>query len=276
VLIVIDGLRRDTAQEHLTAPSRLIAAGRGLYLPMTSHMPTNSRPSYNTISTGVPSPQNGTIDNDDVRPVTIPSVWTVARSHGLTTAASAYFWWSELFNSLPFREERQIYTEDSDGGIQHGFFYPRASETDATVVAEAEILFNTYRPDLLLIHPSSTDYAGDYWGAGSVAYVENAKVVNVLMAALFESILRNRPETIVLVTSDHGMSDRGGHGWDAPELREVFFFALGDSVRSGRVSGADVANQSDATSLDVAPTILSLLGLPIPPGMKGSVVVAAD
>jgi bisphosphoglycerate-independent phosphoglycerate mutase (AlkP superfamily) len=72
------------------------------------------------------------------------------------------------------------------------------------------------------------------------------------------------------------MSDRGGHGWDAPELREVFFFALGDSVRSGRVSGADIANQSDATSLDVAPTILSLLGLPIPPGMKGSVLVAAD
>ena len=36
------------------ADANPVEAGRGGYMPMQSLLPTNSRPSYNTISTGIP------------------------------------------------------------------------------------------------------------------------------------------------------------------------------------------------------------------------------
>jgi predicted AlkP superfamily pyrophosphatase or phosphodiesterase len=269
-LLVIDGLRRDSAERFLTTPFQLVAEGRGGYLPMTSLMPTKSRPSYNTISTGVPSPQNGIAANDDVRMVTMPSIWTIARSHGLTTAASAYSWWSELYNGVPFRKEQDAFTTNSEGGIQHGFFSPRDSEPDAVVLAYALQLWKRHHPDLMLIHPCSVDYAGDYWGAKSLAYDETIKLLNLLLEPLFTDLWRERPEAIILVTSDHGMAASGGHGWDAPELRQVFFFALASHPGQSPELRAPV---EEATALDIAPTILHLLDLPIPLQMTGRQLV---
>jgi predicted AlkP superfamily pyrophosphatase or phosphodiesterase len=261
VLLVIDGLRRDAAERHLTTLSAIVRAGRGGYLPMTSLMPTNSRPSYNTISTGLPCPQNGIVDNHDNRLVSTPSIWSVARAHGLVTAASAFHWWSELYHHAPFRKDQDTHIVDGEGGFQYGFFYQRDGEIDPVVFAHALRLWDTQRPDLLLIHPCSVDWTGDYWGAADPAYAAAAGALNLQLPGLLEGLWTDRPETIVLVTSDHGMSDIRGHGWDAPELRRVFFFALGDGIR--------LHNVADATSLDIAPTVLALLGLPVPEAMTG-------
>lgn len=266
VLMVIDGLRRDRARRFLSTPFRLVAEGWGGYLPMTSLMPTDSRPSYNTISTGLPSPQNGIVDNHDARLVGTPSIWTIARAHGLSTAASAYYWWSELYNRAPFQREQDILTENGDGAIQHGFFYPRDGESDAVVFAYALRLWQRHHPELLLIHPCSVDYAGDYWGADTLAYDASVKALDLLLGPLFEALWRERSEAVILVTSDHGMSGSGGHGWDAPDLREVFFFALGRDLH--------VETVDEATALDIAPSVLHLLGLPIPEEMAGRPLVS--
>lgn len=268
VLLVIDGLRRDRARQFLTTPFGLVARGRGGYLPMTSLMPTNSRPSYNTISTGVPSPENGIANNHDVRLVETPSIWTIARGHGLVTAASAYCWWSELYNHAPFDRERDTFVQHGEGGIQHGFFYPRDGETDAVVFAYALRLWQQHRPDLLLIHPCSVDYAGDYWGADTPVYDECVKAIDRLLPPLFEALWQQRPDAVILVTSDHGMSGRGGHGWDEPELREVFFFALGRDLR--------LPAMSEATALDIAPTVLHLLNLDVPARMTGRPLLSSS
>lgn len=268
VLLVIDGLRRDRARQLLTVPFDLVAAGQGCYIPMTSLMPTKSRPSYNTISTGVPSPQNGTTANDDIRPAAVPSLWTIARGHGYTTAASAYSWWSELFNRSPFDRDRDTLVGHGSGAFTHGFFYDRDGESDAVVFAHALRLWQRYHPDVMLIHPCSIDYAGDHWGAANLAYDECVKALDLLLGPLLQALCRERPEAIILVTSDHGMAASGGHGWDAPELREVFFFALG--------RGLSAAAVSEATALDLAPTVLHLLGLPIPGHMTGRPLVSAE
>lgn len=267
VLLVIDGLRRDSAERHLTVASDLVAAGRGWYVPMTSLMPTNSRPSYNTISTGMPCPQNGIIDNHDNRLVSTPNIWSIARAHGLVTAASAYHWWSELYNHSPFRADRDTLITDGDGAISHGFFYQRDGEPDPVVFAHALRVWCEHRPDLLLIHPCSVDWAGDYWGAANLAYEASVRAINLLLAPLLRDLWETRPEAVVLITSDHGMSDIRGHGWDAPELRGVFCYALGQDLPPPRAA--------DSTSLDLAPTVLSALDLPIPATMTGRPLIGA-
>jgi hypothetical protein len=191
VLLVIDGLRRDVAERHLTALFEIVRAGRGGYLPMTSLMPTNSRPSYNTISTGIPCPQNGIVDNHDNRLVSTPSIWTIARAHGLVTAASAFHWWSELYHHAPFRKDQDTLIADGDGGFQFGFFYQRDGEIDPVVFAHALRLWDAHRPDLLLIHPSSVDWTGDYWGAADPAYRVSASALNLLLPALLEGPRRS-------------------------------------------------------------------------------------
>lgn len=266
VLVVIDGLRRDRALRFLTTPARLVEEGRGWYLPMTSLMPTNSRPSYNTISTGLPSPQNGIVNNHDVRLVSTPTIWSLARGAGLGTAASAYYWWSELYNRAPFEKELDTLVENGDGGIRHGFFYRRDGEPDAVVLAHALLLWQRHRPDLLLVHPMSVDYTGDYWGADAPAYDECVKALDLLLGPFLAALWRERPDAVILLTADHGMAASGGHGWDAPELREVVFFALGHNL--------GLAPMGEATALDIAPTVLRLLELPIPAEMPGRPLVA--
>lgn len=269
VLLVIDGLRRDRALRFLTTPARLADEGQGWYLPMTSLMPTNSRPSYNTISTGLPSPQNGIVDNHDVRLVTTPNIWSLARAAGLCTAASAYYWWSELYNRAPFDKERDTRVQNGDGGIQHAFFYRRDGEPDAVVLAHALLLWQRHHPDVLLVHPMSVDYAGDYWGADALAYDECVRALDTLLGPFVTALWRERPDAVILLTADHGMSERGGHGWDAPELREVVFYTLGRDLPPAPLSG-------EATALDIAPTVLRLLHLPIPAEMAGRPLVEAS
>jgi arylsulfatase A-like enzyme len=107
--------------------------------------------------------------------------------------------------------------------------------------------------------------------AGEVAYVDDA--IGRLRAALEELGVAGR--TIVVVTADHGES-LGEHGvWfnhfglTEPNLRVPLVVWA-----PGRVPPAHHDTPTDG--LDLAPTILQLAGLPIPPAMQGRDLLAAD
>ncbi len=214
----------------LDTPRHLMAEGLGVYLPMTTLMPTVSRPSYNTISTGVPSPHNGTRDNEDRSVATLPSIWSIARGAGLCTAASAYSWWSELFNDTPFDSMRDTHVEHHPRGIQHAFFYERDGEPDAVVIAYARRLWEQWAPELLLVHPMATDFAGDYWGADAPAYDDCVHALDPLLDSFVADVWRRSPATVMLLTADHGMDGHRGHGWTRLSC------ARSASTRSGAIS----------------------------------------
>jgi arylsulfatase A-like enzyme len=66
----------------------------------------------------------------------------------------------------------------------------------------------------------------------------------------------------ILVTGDHGINKDGAHGGPAPEQREVPLYLI----------RPDLAGQGDmgqiVSHLQIAPTILKLLDVPIPETMK--------
>jgi bisphosphoglycerate-independent phosphoglycerate mutase (AlkP superfamily) len=66
----------------------------------------------------------------------------------------------------------------------------------------------------------------------------------------------------VLVTGDHGMNDDGMHGGTTPNVREVPLFL----IRPNTPGLGDT--QKVISQLQLAPTICTLLGLPIPETMK--------
>ena len=71
----------------------------------------------------------------------------------------------------------------------------------------------------------------------------------------------------VLVTTDHGHLDTGGHGGDSHAEREVFVIL----AEPGRPDGSLL---DSPRLIDIAPTVLDRLGIPLDPawGLQGRVL----
>ena len=73
--------------------------------------------------------------------------------------------------------------------------------------------------------------------------------------------------TTVIVVADHGHVAPGGHGGIEREVAHVPLIMAGKGVRAGAAP--------DAHSIDVAPTVCALLGIPAPGHAEGHTLVAA-
>lgn len=260
-LIVVDALRADFGRRYFDGLNRLLAEGKASYTTLRSGLPSDSRPSYALISTGVDGQVNTITSNGSRHMCPTPSVFRIAREAGLRTGGSVYYWWSELFNKTPFDPETDAEQRDPSRDIQDGLFY-RADETPDEVVFEnARKIRARSHPHFLVVHPMSVDYAGDHLGgAASPAYRERCIAVSRLVDEFVGEVTAEEPEASIIVTADHGSRDTGGHGGDTDAERLVPCWILGP-----RAGGVDAPEIRDQRAL--APTILTLLGLDIPAHM---------
>ncbi len=72
----------------------------------------------------------------------------------------------------------------------------------------------------------------------------------------------------MIITSDHGHTDEGGHGGLEKEVVEVKAIFAGKGVAAGKTL-------QDCTQLDLAPTIAAVLGLPFSGHMEGQICIDA-
>jgi len=126
ILVVLDGLNYDVARHAMGHLQAYVSAGRGTLYKLTCELPALSRPLYECILTGVPPIESGIVHNNVSRLSHQRSVFHYAREAGLSTAAAAYHWVSELYNRSPFIAARDRHTDDNDLPIQHGHFWPDA------------------------------------------------------------------------------------------------------------------------------------------------------
>lgn len=258
ILIVCDALRDDTAAQQMGYLEHLVEFGRAHRYTVRAELPTMSRPLYETLHTGLPSSQHGITTNRVVRRSTMPNVFELAVQHGRTTAASAYFWYSELYNRVPYDILIDREVDDPALPIQHGRFYMTSDYPDAEVFAAAGTLVAKFYPDYLLIHPMALDYLGETHGADSSQYRNQATVQDQIMGYAIPKWLE--VGYTVLVTADHGINNDKMHGGTLPDVRHVPLYVIEpEGERSGRwaTPGAGPISQ-----LQIAPTICTLLGLP--------------
>jgi hypothetical protein len=240
LLVVIDGLRADVA-EKLPFLGELRAAGA--HAQLWADPPTYSAAQYVALLTGVPPVDSGVRSNETLRPAGVDDVARRARAAGLRTAviSTCVDWWGRLFPE---------------------------SFDDARVVAEAELLAEAARlgssPVFLVVHVCPVDDAGHAAGARSPQYAAAAVEADGLAAAL--ALAPAWAGANVVVTSDHGHRDHGGHGGDEPEVRASFLVAAGPGVARG-------ARVADARSVDMAPTLAAWLAVPSPAAAVGRTLV---
>ena len=103
--------------------AHLVERKEASFYKVRAELPTLSRPLYEVLLTGTQSSLNGIASNDVMRLSRQQSVFHLAISAGLTTAAAAYYMFSELYNRAPFEQLRDRDQHSSERPIQHGRFY---------------------------------------------------------------------------------------------------------------------------------------------------------
>jgi predicted AlkP superfamily pyrophosphatase or phosphodiesterase len=255
ILVVSDGLRDDTAACQMGYLEHLVEIRQATRYTVRAELPTMSRPLYETIHTGVPVSQHGVTSNREVRRSTMPNVFQAAVENGLTTAAVAYSWFSELYNSAPYDLIMDREVDDPALLIQHGRFYTQDDYPDVEIFATAGMLVRKFFPDYLLVHPMGMDYVGESFGANSSQYRNQAIYQDVMLANFLPPCLALG--YAVLVTADHGMSDDKMHGGTTPDVRLVPLYVMlpGDEGLGD--------TQKTVSQLHIAPTLCRLLGVPV-------------
>jgi len=250
VIILIDALRVDTAYNSEVMPFLNNLKTNSAWGIMHSQTPSYSEPGWTTILTGAwPEISDGPVMNLDyanIYPFTQDNIFSAADRYGLKTAISGYYWFEKLLPS---------------GSVYKGFYTEGEDDrADQEVLAAAMPWLNDDAISLILIHIDQVDYAGHHQGGPQSNYWDEAATRADAMVHTIVNELELTQDTI-LILSDHGQIDSGGHGGqETIVLTEPFLFA-GKSIIPG--------NYSDIQMVDIAPTISILLGLNIPAANQG-------
>jgi predicted AlkP superfamily pyrophosphatase or phosphodiesterase len=268
ILVLSDALRYDVAKDNMGFLGHLVESKLASLYKIVGELPSMSRPMYETIHTGTPSSAHGIVANSIVRRSVMPNIFQSVAGAGKVTAAAANYWVSELYNRAPYNRIDDKETDDVSLPIQHGRFYTEDEYPDVELIATAAHLIRKFSPDYLLLHPMGMDYHGETFGADSKEYRNHAIRQDKWLAPLIME-WKELGYTI-FVTGDHGINKDGAHGGITPDQREVPFFviqpnggALSESKDQGRGDTGETISH-----LQIAPTILNLLGIPIPETMK--------
>ena len=265
VLVLSDALRYDAAVAGMGFLGHLVETKQASLYKVIGELPSMSRPMYETVHTGLPVSQHGILANYIVRRSDKPNIFQAAVEAGKTTAAAAYFWFSELYNRAPYDRLDDREVDDDSLLIQHGRFYTEDDFPDIELFVTAGMLVRKFTPDYLLVHPMGMDYQGEKHGADSPEYRNQAILQDMYMSALVAEWLQSGYN--VLVTGDHGINADRLHGGTTPEVREVPLYM----IRPGIPGSGDTGKV--LSQLQIAPTILRLMDLDIPETMQHPAII---
>lgn len=228
ILIILDGLANEIAVQALGCVHGFIEAGIAKHQSIQCELPSMSRPLYETILTGKTPYESGIYTNSICRMSTQKSIFHYARKAGLTTAAAAYHWVSELYNQSPYDRFKHRHQHDQSKPIQHGIFYHQDHYPDEALFQDAEYLRTAFAPDFMVIHPMNIDDTGHKFGVDSPQYLQKARTADYIIGEFAPTWVEQGYQ--LLITSDHGMNWDKTHGGMADIERQVPLYAIGEAM----------------------------------------------
>ncbi len=255
VIVLIDALRYDTSLKTEVMPTLNMLREQGASALMHSQPPSFSEPGYSTILTGAwPEINDGPVFNleyGEIPTFTQDNLFSAAHRKGIHTAISGYYWFEELVPQDAV--DLKFYTPGEDNAA------------DIEVMKAALPWLVNNQTQFVLIHLDQVDYAGHHeGGAQSPNWDAAAKRTDDMLAEIVAT-LDFSIDTLVIL-SDHGQINAGGHGGQDPIVLLEPFVMVGAGVIPGQYP--------DIQMVDVAPTMAALLGLNLPASTQGSVQTA--
>ena len=258
------------AQSDMPVLKAMAAEGALTWTAQTT-MPSITLPSHTSMLTGVTPLKHHILWNNwkpDEGFVKVPTVFSLAKEHGLTTAM--------FVGKVKFKHLNVPGTVDT-------FVFPlpelpsntqdaEKSKVEAKPVAEAfaTALAGGSKPNLCFIHFSDPDTVGHKYGWGSpeqiAAFARCDSALKIVMDAIAKAGLTD--SSVVILTADHGGHDKT-HGLAIPDDMNIPWIVWGKGVKESTVLTTSIS------TCDTAATALWLLDIPVPAGFDGKPVTSA-
>ena len=263
LVIGVDGLRWDRIAPSPAPVLHDLIAG-GLYgtgaHPFDSPARTMSGPGWSTMLTGVSPARHGVLSNSfrGRRFDRYPDFLTLAKRARPELSVYAAVDWPALTDKGLFGPDIDVRVTLDGERNTYAAEDPRIADVSVRVLAERD-------PDVAFVYLCSIDEAGHKEGALSDLYRDRIARVDAMIGRLLSAV-RGRPRYaeehwLVLVSTDHGHLDTGGHGGTSEAERAVFVILYGDGVPAG-------ARLPAFRTVDVAPTALAHLAIPLDPAWE--------
>lgn len=259
LIIFVDGMRYDRMLDANTPTMDALRANGTTFANFRSVLPSYSRVNYAAFSTGSSTNFTDVFSNAYNKELKIPTFYDVIKtstslSTGIVTGSIA---WQ---NFLGASTDNITFVDT----IYHG-------ENEDEKIKDAALATIEHNfSQIQLVTFNDVDGMGHKVGAASNDYLETIERIDSYIAeiiALYSSIGELNDTSIVLF-SDHGMADVGGHGSDAEQETHATLIVAGKGITN---KGVIVQNRVGINS--VTPTILGMLGLPLAPTMNGKVLL---
>lgn len=169
--------------------------------------------------------------------------------------------WIKLFPKLFWRQD----------GVS-SFYVKDTVEVDFNVSRHLESEFAAKDWNMLILHYLGLDHVGHIGGRQSVLMPQKLKEMDDVIRRVHNAVSGledNLDRTLLVVVSDHGMTEGGNHGGSSYEETDSLALFIGHSVQSSYCSPYD---QNEALQVDLAPTLSLLFGTPIPKNNIGVVL----
>src|SRR5580704_14648652 len=253
-VVIVDGLRYDKSFE---LPFLDELRRRGVDAEATSHYPTWSRPNYVSILAGVPPSASGVRTNHHATPVELDTLMDRAKAAGMHVAcATDYDVLPKLFlRKRPHEDVPFTQLDDDDeldiDAMEHPLSDAAVRAPDANFVSpfddsryapwpggfsEAGAAVAQGDAELVVMLVGAVDAAGHAHGGASDDYRVAAEIADHALARALGHV--DLSQDAIVVTADHGHTNRGGHGGMEPEVLGVPLIMVGAGIRAG----ADVAD----------------------------------
>ncbi|MCX8173084.1 MAG: alkaline phosphatase family protein [Thermoplasmata archaeon] len=244
VLVVVDGLRYDVSCKMNFVNS---LREEGSDFVSWTVIPSLSYAGWSALLTGAKPEITGKVLNwGDVK-LYSENLFSITREGGRGNAVvGCPDWWALLGDNI------------TGGEIVHGSGDFVSADLE---VKNAALRLLRNPPALTLIHFLSVDTAGHMYGGNSEEYLFRAKEIDGYIKEIASMLDWNT--TTLIVTSDHGHRDAGGHGGEEILSLKSFAVFFGKGIKKAK---------GEVNQIDICPTISNLLGVKIPSLAQGKII----
>jgi predicted AlkP superfamily pyrophosphatase or phosphodiesterase len=270
LVIGLDGVRVDVLAEAQT-PSldSLIAEGTFSAAALTGE-PTVSGPGWSSMLTGVWPAKHGVHGNNFTGNAydAYPDFLTRLERMDSSYSTFAVVDWPPLGSTESGGPllSHAIDTKHTFNGDELGY-----DVTDSLSAVVATQFLENEAVDAAFVYFGDIDVVGHETGSLSDEYRAAIEAADRQVGALLEAVRRrptyDRENWLILVSTDHGRRDDGGHGGLSDKERTIFYLAAGPSAIKAQVL-------TPPRIVDVATTALAHLGVRVQPswGLDGRIV----
>jgi predicted AlkP superfamily pyrophosphatase or phosphodiesterase len=235
ILIGIDGLMLHRAISSGRAKTLARLKANSFFTDMTVDMPTVSGPSWSTLLTGTTAQVHKVVDNDfkDHNLAQAPDLLSQAKALKPEVTTYAAAGWPPLIDPADTGPVIATRLKDQEDGSH--LIFIRDGEThgyekiDREVATHALETIEKTGPDVSYLFFCGADEAGHIHGTLEGPYFDAIERIDTIVGNLYEVIAQRNhalnENWLIVVTTDHGHRDEGGHGGDSEQERASFVIA---------------------------------------------------